>query len=314
MKPIRILIVRLGAMGDVLHTLPAAASLKQSFPHSHIAWVIEQKWAALLQGNPFIDEVTHADRHSIGSVLALRRHLQSTKWDLAVDFQGLIKSALAASFARPERIVGFHRSELREKLAALFYSAHVRTTAQHVVDRNLELAFGAGASNVVRSSFIPEGQAEGELPGGDFVLANPQAGWASKQWPLENYVELAKRLCEFGHQLVLNVAAPLHGLLDVRQHVSGLPGLIHATRKAVAIVGVDSGPLHLAAALGKPGVAIFGPTNPDRHGPYGGTISVLRSKNAVTSYKRGTEIDRSMREISVDQVFAALRDRVLCPV
>ncbi len=113
---------------------------------------------------------------------------------------------------------------------------------------------------------------------------------------------------------MLIVAAPLNGLLDVRQHISGLPGLIHATRKSIAVVGVDSGPLHLAAALGKPGVAIFGPTDPDRHGPYGGTISVLRSKDAVTSYKRGTEIDRSMRDISVDQVFTALRDRVLCPV
>ena len=313
MTPIRILLVRLGAMGDVLHTLAAAASLKQSFPHSHIAWVIEQKWAPLLQGNPFIDEIIHADRRKLSSVLALRQRLRSSKWDLAVDFQGLVKSALAASFARPERIVGFHRSQVREKLAALFYSAQVKVTATHIIDRNLELAAGAGASNLIRASHIPIGQPEGTLPEREFVLANPLAGWANKQWPMDNYVALAARLRSCGCELVLNVPSPIGNLSTVHQHVSGLAGLIDATRRAIGVVGVDSGPLHLAAALNKPGVAIFGPTDPARHGPYGGSMAVLRSPDAKTTYKRSSLEDGSMRAITVDQVFEVLRQRVLCP-
>jgi heptosyltransferase-1 len=91
-----------------------------------------------------------------------------------------------------------------------------------------------------------------------------------------------------------------------RVHTSGLPGLIDATRRAAAVVGVDSGPLHLAAALEKPGLAIFGPTDPERNGPYGGSLQVLRSPRAVTSYKRLAAIDRSMRDVTVDEVFAAL--------
>jgi len=89
-------------------------------------------------------------------------------------------------------------------------------------------------------------------------------------------------------------------------HVSSLRGLVYATRKAIAVVGVDSGPLHLAAALGKPGVAVYGPTEPARHGPYGGTITVLRSPRAATTYRRTSAPDTSMREITPDQVFAAL--------
>jgi heptosyltransferase I len=105
--------------------------------------------------------------------------------------------------------------------------------------------------------------------------------------------------------LVVDSPYPLH-IESTETHVSTLPGLIHATRRATAMVGLDSGPLHLAAALGKPGVAIFGPTDPARHAPYGGSIAVLRSPGAVTSYRRTPEPDPSMREITPDQVFEAL--------
>ena len=312
MKPTRILVVRLGAMGDIVHTLPAVATLKQSFPHSHIAWALERKWAPLLEGNVFVDEPLFFDRNKLSEIWRLRSQLRQNIWDLAVDFQGLLKSAVVASFARPERIIGFHRSQVREKLAALFYSATARAQATHIVDRNLELAAAAGASNIVRSFAIPQGHPEGVLPSGEFVLANPAAGWKGKQWPMENYVELARRLQSQGVRLVLNVASKISGL-EVQQHISALPGLIDATRRAVAVVGVDSGPLHIAAALGKAGVAIFGPTDPARHGPYGGSMSVLRSPIAKTTYKRGTEVDPSMRAISVDQVMSALKERLLCP-
>ena len=115
----RILAVRLGAMGDILHTLPAVASLKHSLPGSSIWWAVEPRWAPLLEGNPFIENIIAVDRRSIGAVLALRRRLREGAFDTAIDFQGLLKSALVASFARPEQIIGLHRSAAREPLAAL---------------------------------------------------------------------------------------------------------------------------------------------------------------------------------------------------
>lgn len=302
----RILLVRLGAMGDIIHTLPAAATLKQSFSRSEITWVVEPKWAPLLEGNPFIDRVLTVDRRSLASVRALIHEVRSHDYEFAVDFQGLIKSAIVTFFAGAERIYGFDRSQVRERLAALFYSNALAASSMHVVDRNLELARFTGATNVVRTFRIPEGREEGSLPSGPFVLANPIAGWASKQWPLERYGELAAELNTLGLQLVVNGPRDLP-VPGAWVHVSGLPGLIHATRKALAVVGIDSGPMHLASALGKPGVAIFGPTDPARHGPYGDSMKVLRSASAATSYKRMPEIQESMREISADQVLSALK-------
>jgi heptosyltransferase I len=302
MKASRILVVRLGAMGDIIHTLPAVASVKQSFPQCHLAWAVEERWMPLLEGNPFIDERISVRRRNLPNFLALRKRLRSKQFDIAIDFQGLIKSAITANLARPDSIHGFHRSQARESLAALFYSSATKTTATHVVDQYIELAAGAGATAIARSFFIPEGKPEGTLPAGDFVLANPLAGWGGKQWPLESYLQLAKRL---DLPLVLNVPQAIDAP-GVHVHVSGIPGLIHATRRAAAVIGVDSGPLHLAAALGKPGVAIFGPTDPARNGPYGGSLFVLRTPSAETTYKRNAATASSMQSISVDDVAAAL--------
>jgi heptosyltransferase-1 len=289
-------------MGDIIHTLPAVASVKQSFPKSYVAWAVEERWMPLLAGNPFLDEIVPVGRRTLANLLSLRTRLRGGRFDTVIDFQGLIKSAFTASLPRPERIFGFHRSQVRESLAALFYSATVKAAASHVVDRYLELAAGAGATAATRCFWIPEGRPEGTLPAGDFILANPLAGWGSKQWPLSSYLELAGRL---DLPLVLNTPHTIDAP-GAHVHVSGIPGLIHATRRALAVIGVDSGPLHLAAALGKPGVAIFGPTDPSRNGPYGGSMTVLRTESVETTYKRHAEVAASMRSVSVDQVLSAL--------
>lgn len=309
----RILLVRLGAMGDVLHALPTAATLKQSFPNSHIAWCIDRKWSVLLEGNASVDEVIAFDRKNINELLSARPKLRAAGFDTVIDVQGLIKSALIATAARPERIYGFHRSQVRERPAAWFYSREVRTSSPHVVDQNLEIAEAAGAAHVLRHFPLPQGRPEGELPETGFVLASPFAGWGSKQWPLEFFRELAELLAsELRLPLVLNVP-PGSGAFDgAILHSSTIEGLIDATRRATAVLGVDSGPMHLAAALGKPGVAIFGPTDPVRNGPYGGTFTVLRDLSAATSYKRREEIDRSMRAITPRAVLDALRSRIFC--
>jgi heptosyltransferase-1 len=297
-------------MGDVIHALPAVASLKHSFPHSRLSWVIKPRWAPLLEGNPFVDEIIPFTR-SAREILATRRLLRRERFELAVDLQGLIQSALVAASAKADKIVGLARSQARESFAAMFYSSTVRTTAVHRVDRYLELVAAAGASNLLRTFPLPPGKPEGKLPNEPFVLACPLAGWGSKQWPLEHYTELARRL---RLPLVVNgppdAAEVLQRIGGAQVHLSGLEGLIDATRRAQAIVGVDSGPVHLAAALGKPGVAIYGPTDPASHGPYGGTLRVLRSSSAVTSYNRRATDPGSMRAVSVAEVLEALE---MCP-
>ena len=302
----RILAVRLGAMGDVIQCLPAVTSLKHGIPRSHVTWVIEPRWAPLLEENPYVDRVVLLDRRSLAGLRAAWRDLRAQRYEIAVDFQGLLKSALVASAARAEQLFGFTRALLREPLAAWFYSVAVASKAEHVVDRYLDLASAAGASSLLRTFPLPTGHPEGSLPAGPFVLASPVAGWAGKQWPLDFYSELGRLLAaECACALVLNGRTSIDAP-HTHAHVSGLPGLIDATRRAVAVVGVDSGPLHLGAALGKPGVAIFGPTDPSRNGPRGGAITVLRSPAAVTSYKRDRP-GAAMRDIRPRDVHEVLR-------
>src|ERR1017187_10057255 len=244
----RILVVRLGAMGDIVHTLPAVAWLKQSHPDSLLTWLVEPRWAPLLEENPYVDRVVLLRRQSFAGLVETRRELRATHCDFAVDFQGLLKSAMAGSAAHPDRFFGFHQSQVRERLAALFYSHKTLSRAAHVVDRNLELAQACGGRwiELMEPFFpLPAGRAESDLPGGDFVLASPLAGWASKQWPLDHYRALAARLlAERGIPLVLNgpPGTPFPNVEPAVVHHSGLAGLIYAPRRAAAVVGVDSGP------------------------------------------------------------------------
>jgi heptosyltransferase-1 len=312
-----ILVVRLGAMGDVIHALPAVASLKR-IPGAEITWVIDPRWTPLLEENPDVDVVLPLDRRDWSSVRSCWRHVRSAHFDIAVDFQGLLKSAAVIAAARADCSVGFDAGEARERAAALFYSKRVLTKSKHVVDKNFELAQAAGATDLDCRFRLPWGNQEGPLPARPFVLCCPLAGWRSKQWPLEYYSDLAQKLARAGIPLVVNgpasVRTDLEQVAGAHVNLSGINGLIGAARAASAVIGVDSGPLHLAAALGKPGVAIFGPTDPARNGPYGGTISVLRSPDATTTYKRGEEIDPSMRAIRPGDVWDVLLPQLAAEV
>jgi heptosyltransferase-1 len=297
-------------MGDILHALPAVTSLRASFPEAHITWAIAPKWKELLEGNPAVDEIVVFRRSSLRELMHSWRTLRPLRPQLAIDFQGLLQSALVGKASRPVRFLGWDADHAREKVASRLYSSRVCPRSPHVVDQNLELAAAAGAREVRREFPLPPGSPEGKLPLGSFVLTHPFAGWRSKQWPLENYVELAKLLSRDDIALVANVpplrAADLAGMPGVLVHTSSLSGLIDATRKAAAVVGLDSGPMHLAAALNKRGVALFGPTDPARNGPYGGSLLVLRAPDAATTYKRRDEIDASMLSIGVPQVYTSL--------
>ncbi len=298
-------------MGDVIHTLPVAAALRRGRAAARLAWVVEARWAYLLEGNPDVDEVVAVPRGVPAGVREVRRR---RPFDEAVDVQGLIRSALVAA-AACRHVAGMARDQVREWPAALLYRRRVRVGGRHVVDRNLELAAALGGDPSAVSFPLPTGREEQRLPDGPFVLASPFAGWSAKEWPLRRWEELAggvrRRL---GLPLVLDVppvrAAEVAMLRGVVVHPSGLPGLVHASRRAAAVVGVDSGPLHLAAALGRPGVALFGPTDPARNGPYGGTFTVLRPEGAVTSYSRRRAPSGGLDGIGVDAVLEALESRL----
>ena len=151
----RILVLRLGAMGDVVAALPAVASLKHSIPHSKITWVVEPRWSPLLEGNPYIDSVMFLERRTISGLRKAWHDLRAARFDLAVDFQGLIKSAIVAAIARPEQIFGFSAAYAREAPASWFYSTKVQIRSYHAVERNLDLAAAAGASSILRTFPLP---------------------------------------------------------------------------------------------------------------------------------------------------------------
>jgi heptosyltransferase I len=310
----RILVVRLGSMGDIVHALPAVALMRRTWPESAIEWAVHPKWADLLEGNPIDVLPIYLDRKRGPSRREAFGRLRARQYDFAIDFQGLIQSAIVSRLARRKAVYGFHRSLLREWPACLFYSHTVTTSQAHVVDRNMALAIAAGARPAPAEFPLPAGRPEGELPE-RFVLAAPLAGWTSKQWPLENYAPLARQLRErFGLALVLNGAPNSESILrsvdGAWVHISGIAGLIDATRRAMGVIGLDSGPMHLAAALGKPGVALFGPTDPARNGPYGDSLTMLRHPSAQTSYRRGTVIDPALRALTPEVVAAALFERL----
>lgn len=294
----KILLVRLGAMGDVIHALPAARSL------GAVTWIVDPRWIPLLEGNPAIERIVPFDRRDWASVRTAWSQLRASAFDLAVDFQGLIKSALIARSARARRVFGY--AATREAAAAWLYSDRVNAPKVHIVEQHLALARAAGGREGVPAFDLPPGEPEGDLPSGRFILASPLAGWRSKQWPIEYY----SKLVSLGVPLVVNgppnARAELEKVAGAHLHLSGIAGLIDATRRAAAVIGVDSGPMHLAAALGKPGVAIFGPTDPARNGPYGGSLTVLRAADAVTSYKREDAISNEMKSITPEQVREAL--------
>lgn len=322
----RILIVRMGSLGDIIHTLPAAATLKRAFPEAEIDWIVEKHWSPLLERNPQISRLqiveTRRWRRSLSeagtwrSLIESIGRLRDRGYDCALDFQGLIKSAVVARLSGAERVLGFERRELREPAAGVFYTSCAAPPANgaHVIERNLALAAAAGARHpVLEFCFGPVLATRGDMPG--FVLVGPSAGWRAKQWPEENYAELIVRIArdlgrpvgvncgpgeeELGQRIVDLAAAAKPRLL--RPSVAELIALVS---QASLMIGGDTGPVHLAAARGTPVVAIFGPTDPARNGPVGAPARVLRTPEAATTYARRAERD-AIRQVTVEQVFDA---------
>ncbi len=337
-SPKKILIVRLGAMGDVIHAIPAVVMLRGAFPNAQIGWVIERRWSELLKMGPMVNRIHEVDtrkwrKNLIGNRrewMAAVRELRAEQYDVAIDFQGAMKSAAIAALSGAPRRYGFARTW--EKPASLFYTHTVDTDRKHVVEQNQELAAGG----VVRSG----GDAESEIlcrifafdPELDrhtndelvrlrlsppFAILNPGAGWGAKQWPVERFAEVARALGADGIRSLVNFGPGEEGLARaVEQQSNGhavaasfsISQLMAITRKAALFIGGDTGPMHLAARMQVPVVALFGPTDPSRTGPYTTKSIVLRDPASVTSHKRSRETEAGLRNITTEQVLQAARE------
>ena len=336
--PQRILLVRFGAMGDIVHSLPAAAALRKQLPSAQIDWVVEERWRPLLEPSEshFLDRVFAIDtfeirkhplsRASLGKVQTLIRELRERKYEVAIDLQGAIKSALICKLSGAPKIVGFSSPWLREQAAGFVYTNRAKSNATHIVDANMNLVstlYGHRLSTTPRGTAefpIPQGEPESlpkEIPTNTFAVLNPGAGWPNKQWPPESLSKLCDSLLsKYGMPSVLN-CGPQEYVLG--EHVrngcqlgkpmiftGNLPALIALLRKASLMVGPDTGTVHLAAALGIPTVGIYGPTDPARNGPYGPRAISLRAANSQTTHRRRTAPDGSMEAISPAMVLEAV--------
>ena len=339
----RLLIVRLSAMGDVIHTLPAAQALRQAFPAAKIGWLIEERWAELLcapgtprrgprsAARPLVDWVHTVDlkgwRKSLWSPAALEQiarawnDVRSTHYDVAVDLQGAVRSAVLARWSGAQTVWG--AAEPRESPASLWYTRKVLAGGAHVVEQYLSITEAvAGAKLGWTKVELPHDPAAEEKIGRrlaemgirDFAIVNPGAGWGAKRWPAERYGHVARALAEAGVRSIVNHGPGEETLARETEAASAgaamamqcsISELVALTRRAKLFIGGDTGPLHLAAALQVPVVAIFGPTDPARNGPYGTRSVVLRNPASATSHARRAEPDEGLLEIGVDAVVNA---------
>ncbi|MBS1801438.1 MAG: glycosyl transferase [Acidobacteria bacterium] len=332
-------------MGDVLHAMPAVAALRAAHPEWFIGWVIEPRWLPLLQAagtpagrgtaRPLVDETYLAATRewkkrplaakTLGDIAGLRRRLRSERFDLCIDMQGSIRSAVIGHMANAGMFTGPEHP--REGPARWLYRQRVQTHAAHVVEQGCEIV-GAAVGELVRPAKIElpvdslaEESCRTRLHGMQgargLVLIAPGAGWGAKQWPAERYGAVAAILAEAGYRALVNAYSAEDALANEVVRASGghatvlpcgMAELIALTRRVDLVIAGDTGPLHLAAALERPVVALFGPTDPARNGPYGTESRVLRHGGERRDHRRLAEPEVGLLAITVDEVVAAALD------
>jgi lipopolysaccharide heptosyltransferase I len=325
----RILIIRLSAIGDCLHTMPVLCALRDKMPGAFLTWVVEGRSGDLLREHPALDELVIVPRGWLKSprlVWQLRQKLRQLRFDIAIDVQGLTKSAVAAWLSGAPRRIGMKGVDGRE-ISSWLNNELVEPQHTHIVDRNIELLKPLGIDvpaprfGLPRTS-LEESRAEqivrtAEVTSG-FAIINPGAGWPSKLWPAERFAAVARFL---GHDhglpslvvwagakeraMAESIAAASEGHALMAPPTS-LPELVSLARRARLFISSDTGPLHIAAAVGTPCVAMFGPMPAERNGPYGpGHITLQNMRLEGNSRSRRTAGPESMLAISVDDVVKA---------
>ena len=343
----KVLIVRIGAMGDVLHALASAAALRGARPDWRIDWVVDERWRSLLGSDvrgPVVDLAlplpirewkrfprSGALLHSVRELYGLRQD----RYDVVVDMQGTLRSGIAGWLAGGQRLVGY--ADPREAPARHLYGRRGQRRGVHVVEQGAALLGEAGGLALAPAyAELPvdemaerwadtllaglAGSGEPTQPGEPaqrLAVLAPSAGWPAKQWPTARFGLLARRLAAEGWTVLVNhpggndpiAARTLTEAAGAAQGVScSIAEFTSLLRRARLLVGGDSGPTHLAATLGTPLVALFGPTDPERNGPWGrGPRQILRHPTSITSYRHVARADPGLAQVSVEEVLSAVR-------
>ena len=333
----------MGAMGDILHALPAVTALRVAHPGWVIDWVVEPRWRALLaaegvvgrsSAQPLVDGLRLAPAKDWGSaplslktiheIKDLRRTLRAGGYDAVLDLQGAIRSALVGRLTGCRRLIG--EAEPRESGARWLFTERVATRGAHVVEQDVELASAVVGDELAPvTPWLPvdaaaEAWADKIMPPSasqPTVLINPGAGWGAKCWPAERYAALAKGLIDRGFRVLVNAGPGEEPLAEaIVQGACGaaasltcsLDQLIALTRRVTLCIGGDTGPLHLACALARPVVGIYGPTLPSRNGPFGTRFKVLRSPDSRRDHTRHAEPEAGLLTISPEDVLRAANE------
>ncbi len=343
----RLLVVRLGAMGDILHALPAITALRNAHPFWEIGWVVEPRWQALLSvpgaemrapaamardpARPVIDWLHLApirdwrnkplSPSALRGIRCLRSELRARRYDAVIDLQGAIRSAVVGRLAGAARLIG--EAKPRESAARWLFTEPVVTSGEHVIEQDIELANQvAGDALAPVPPLLPIDPAaeswcdallasNGARP---VALINPGAGWGAKRWPVERYASVAQGLIARGLRVLVNAGPGEEPLADVIVKeastaaiplAASLSQLIAVTRRVALCIAGDTGPLHLACALGRPVVGIYGPTDPGRNGPYGTRFRVLRSPASRRDHARRAQPEAGLLTIQPQEVLRA---------
>lgn len=353
--PFRLLVVRLGAMGDILHALPAVTALRRAHPGWRIDWAVEPQWMPLLAvegpaanpellrspSRPIVDRVyvvpakkwsrRPLSSRTMQEIQTLRRQLREVAYDAVVDMQGSLRSGIVARFTGCRRIIG--EEAPREPMAKWLFSERVRTTGAHVIEQDLELASAvAGDELEYAPAALPfdEGAEEwcdaledevwGHQAGCPTLLIHPGAGWGAKRWPADRYGAVAEEFARRGGVSLVGAGPGEEGLASrVVEAANGfavavpcsIAQLIALTKRVSLVIGGDTGPLHLACALGRPVMGIYGPTDPKRNGPFGTRFIVLRNPESRRDHTRREEPEVGLLTISPQTVMNAVMELLM---
>jgi heptosyltransferase-1 len=337
----RFLIVRLGALGDVVHAIPVAAALRRAFPDARIDWLVSAKHREILDLVPVIDRrlvINDRDDAAGGtSLLAAIGELRGGDYDVALDLQGLIKSAVLARASGARRVVGFSSRYARERLARLFYTEafdpgrgglYDPRETRHVVDINLGVLSVLGlparpAEFPIEDVKSAAAQHAAQQTGGRYALLNPGAAWPNKRWPPARLAALAAHLRSRhglmsvvlwgpGEEALASAVVDGAGGSAVLSSKTSIADLVALARGAMLMVSGDTGPTHIAAALGTPIVGIYGPTRPARNGPMApDDVTVSRDSVCQCHHLRRCRLERMcLLDIEVDEVAGAIDRRL----
>ena len=339
---VNILIVKLSSIGDVIHTLPSLTALRRLYPDAHITWVVEESAADLVKNHPYLDAVLISRRKKwskdfrngqfrlpIEEIRSFMKTLRQRRYDLVIDFHGLFKSSIIVFLSRGKRKLGYNSLQ---ELSGLFLNEKITEDLnKHAVERYLDFPRYLGAK-INSAGFILPSDREAEtrvkillekynLGNKKFIAINPIAYWETKLWSNEKFARLADLINDKLQMKVVFTGSekePIEKITSLMTTESinlggatTLLDLAYLYKKAQLVITTDSGPMHLAAAMETPVIALFGPTDPARTGPYGTGHTIIRTELSCSPcFLKKCSTKKCMEDISPQQVFVAVKKKL----